>query len=243
MNQVQVELQESMGNDISIANAAWTSTYDKTKREDKYDDPEKVANIVRRLILDGHGVPIESVIFRFWIRMPIFTDRQHMTHRVASHNGLSGRYRTMPNDWYQVPEDCIKICKKLNLEFLGARNAEEVSRGDLILTKYKVNCVEAYEEYNQSIDWLREAEKSGKITNQEFKRVREIIRGMLPTAGMVERTSIMNLRSFANYYRLRSDVHAQPEIQYVAKEMLRLIEEKNICPIAISALKEIGWRC
>src|SRR5271154_6353925 len=92
---ILVELQETMGSDASIANAAWTSTYNKDKREDKYDDPDKVSNIVKRCILDGHSVPLESVILRFWIRHPIFNDRQHMTHRIASHNGLSARYRTM----------------------------------------------------------------------------------------------------------------------------------------------------
>ena len=80
---ILVELQEWMGSDESIANAAWTSTYDKDKREDKYDDKERVSALVRRLILDGHGTPVESVVLRFWIRMPIFVDRQHMTHRIA----------------------------------------------------------------------------------------------------------------------------------------------------------------
>ena len=102
---IEVELQEFMGSDESIANAAWTSTYDKKKREDRYDDPEKVAALVPRLIREGHSTPIESVILRFWIRHPIFNDRQHMTHRIASHNGLSARYRTMPGDWFSVPAD------------------------------------------------------------------------------------------------------------------------------------------
>lgn len=231
--QIKVELQETMGGDTSIANAAWTSTYDKDKREDKYDDPEKVASIVRRLIVDGHGVPIESVIFRFWIRMPIFTDRQHMTHRVASHNGLSGRYRTMPNDWYQLPQDCIDILYKIGEYGLDGMDISD---------SYMACNNRAYQRYNKGLESLKVAEKAGQISNVEFKRVREVLRGMLPTAGMVERTTIMNLRSFANYIRLRLSDHAQPEIRYIASEMLRLVEEANVCPAAIAALKEVGWR-
>jgi thymidylate synthase (FAD) len=225
--QIVVELQESMGNDLSIANAAWTSTYDKNKREEKYLDSEKVATLVRRLILDGHGTPIESVVFRFWIRMPIFTDRQHMTHRVASHNGLSGRYRTMPEDFYNIPEDVNIILNKCAMQYAAK--------------DYNFICTEANNSYRQAIVQLKNSEKNNIITNDEFKRAREILRGQLPTAGMTERTTIMNLRSFANYQKQRNSPHAQPEIRMVAELMLKEVENNNVCPVAISTLKEINW--
>jgi len=227
MNGILVELQETMGSDTSIANAAWCSTYDKDKREGKYDDPDKVADLVERLITDGHGTPVESVVFRFWIRMPIFIDRQHVTHRLASHNGLSGRYRTMPHDWYNVPEDVKEILNKVNCPGY--------------IDEYEVNCHKAYESYNYQIKKLKEKEKVGELTNAEFKRVREVIRGQLPTAGFVERTTVMNLRSFANYIRQRTDSHAQKEIQFVANEMLRAVKEANVCPTAIATLEKTGW--
>jgi thymidylate synthase (FAD) len=228
MSQILVELQETMGSDLSIANAAWTSTYDKDRREDKYDDNSKVNNIVRRLILDGHGTPVESVILRFWIRMPIFTDRQHMTHRIASHNGLSGRYRTMPEDYYKLPQDVLDICQK----------ADPTSS---IIYDYDRVCEVVTNSYKHSIETLKLAEKSGQITNVEFKRAREVIRGQLPTSGMVERTSIMNLRSFANYQKQRNSDHAQPEIKQVAQLMLKCVEDANIAPVAVATLKEKGW--
>jgi thymidylate synthase (FAD) len=226
-NQILVELQETMGSDISIANAAWTSTYDKDKRENKYSDQDKIEQLVRRLILDKHGTPIESVIFRFWIRMPIFTDRQHMTHRIASHNGLSGRYRTMPHDYFKIPEDVENILIKAQ-----CYNAAH---------KYNQICKDAYSSYKDSIEELKHSEKDGLISNEEFRRVREILRGQLPTSGMTERTTIMNLRSFANYQKQRNSIHAQPEIKLVAELMLKEVEQSNVCPIAINTLKEIGW--
>lgn len=228
---ILVELQEHMGSDESIANAAWTSTYDKQKREDRYDDPEKVKALVPRLIKEGHSTPIESVILRFWIRHPIFTDRQHMTHRIGSHNGLSGRYRTMPGDWYSVPVDCRDILSKINYG-LGGKVREE----------FDLHCQQANDLYKTWLEELRKAERASVITNTEYKRVREILRGVLPTAGMVERVSILNLRSFANYMRLRNSDHAQFEIRSVAQMMLEEVEKANIAPIAIAALKECGWR-
>lgn len=228
-SKILVELQESMGSDVSIANAAWTSTYDKDRREDKYDDPQKVSELVPRLIREGHSVPLESVIFRFWIRMPIFVDRQHMTHRVASHNGLSGRYRTMPFDWFPVPNDVSDILKKAG------------SACDFVAAFYEQSCAKATENYKFSIAALKNSEKEGIITNAEFKRAREILRGQLPTAGMVERTTILNLRSFANYQRLRNSVHAQPEIQQVAQLMLEEVKKHQIAPLALNTLEQIEW--
>jgi len=228
MNQIKVELQETMGSDLSIANAAWTSTYDKNKREDKYLDQDKINSLVRRLILDHHGTPIESVIFRFWIRMPIFVDRQHMTHRIASHNGLSGRYRTMPEDFYEIPEDVNLILNKCAMQFVAK--------------DYYNICSEANSSYRQAINQLKTMENTKIITNNDFKRVREVLRGQLPTSGLTERTSIMNLRSFANYQKQRNSEYAQPEIKRVAELMLEEVKRANICPIAIKTLEEIEWK-
>lgn len=234
MSQILVELQEFMGSDLSIANAAWTSTYDKDRREDKYDDPEKVANIVRRLIKDGHGTPIESVILRFWIRMPIFTDRQHMTHRIASHNGLSGRYRTMPDDFFSLPDDVVEVFSKAAPDWNGTYGAQAKS-------EYDQMCKMATDGYKHQIGVLKAAEAKGLISNKEFKRAREVVRGQLPTAGMVERTTIMNLRSFANYQYQRNSDHAQPEIKLVAQLMLAEVKKAGIAPAAIATLEELGW--
>lgn len=225
--QILVELQETMGSDLSIANAAWTSTYDKSKREEKYLDTDKIEYLVKRLILDKHGTPVESVVFRFWIRMPIFVDRQHMTHRVASHNGLSGRYRTMPEDFYEIPNDVNEILNKCGSQYIAK--------------DYSDICLNANSSYRNAINELKKCEKNGIITNEEFKRAREILRGQLPVAGMTERTTIMNLRSFANYQKQRNSTYAQPEIKMVAQLMLEEVEKSNVCPVAIKTLKEINW--
>ena len=233
--EILVELQEYMGSDASIANAAWTSTYDKDRREDKYDDPEKVSLIVPKLIKDGHGTPVESVVLRFWIRMPIFTDRQHMTHRIASHNGLSGRYRTMPDDWYEIPWDVKSIFDLSAPDYVGGYGAQ-------LSSEFNDYCEMCNNWYQMNVSHLKNAEKNGLISNIQFKRAREVIRGVLPTAGMVERTTIMNLRSFANYQRQRNSDHAQPEIRQVAKLMLEEVKKANVAPIALKTLEEIGWR-
>ena len=159
--------------------------------------------------------------------MPIFIDRQHMTHRIASHNGLSGRYRTMPLEYFKIPNDVENILIKAQAYNFGH--------------KYNQICREAVSSYKDAIDQLKIAEKDNLISNEDFRRAREILRGQLPTSGMTERTTIMNLRSFANYQKQRNSSYAQPEIKYIAQLMLEEVERSNICPVAIATLKEIGW--
>lgn len=235
MSQIKVELQEWLGSDRDIAASAWTSTYDKDTRDERLDDEAKIAALVPRLIREGHGTPIESVIFRFWIKMPIFTDRQHMTHRIASHNGLSGRYRTMPDEFFSTPSDVQDIIDKAWSSFCPEGDSFAPCSLEAI-------CKIAYKTYNEHLEILKKAQTSLVISNTEYKRAREILRGMLPLAGMTERTTIMNLRSFANYQFQRNSNHAQPEIRKVAELMLAEVEKANVCPIAIATLKEIGWK-
>jgi len=225
MSQIQVELQDSMGDDASIANAAWTSTYNKDKREGKYDDKDKVYDLVMRLARDGHSVPFESVVFRFWMRIPIFTDRQVMTHRIASHNGLSGRYRTVPEDYLTLPTDVLHIIQ-----------------GTPIESEYDELMIRQHQCYSRWLGLLRDAEKRGAIVNAQYKRAREVLRGILGTSFMTERTTVLNLRSFSNFQRLRNSDHAQPEIREVATQMLDLVIKADICPVAMTALASVDWR-
>jgi len=111
MDQIKVELQDFMGGDRAIAEAAWTSSKDNQNRTNRPE--EDVARVVNMLADYKHSVPFESVIFRFWIRMPIAVDRQFMTHRIGSHSGMSGRYRTMPSEFLDVPKDVYNILSKV----------------------------------------------------------------------------------------------------------------------------------
>lgn len=226
MNDIQVELQEYMGSDRSIANSAWTSSLVKEKRDAREDSD--VERIVKMLANDGHATPFESVVMRFWIRMPIAVDRQHMTHRIASHNGMSGRYRTMPEDFQQVPDDVYNVVNKFYAADLFKKEHDDV-------------CKQTNEFYRKILKEAKHAEKEGIISNSEYKRVREFTRNVLPQGNMTERTTVINLRSFANYQRLRNSEYAQPEIKRVAELMLAAVKKANICPVALDSLEKNGW--
>jgi flavin-dependent thymidylate synthase len=220
--QIKVELLETMGSDTAIAHSAWTSSLEISKKELRTEaDTTRVVNMLADL---KHSVPFESVIFRFWMRIPISTDRQVMTHRIASHSGMSGRYRTMPNDFLEMPDDAKAILNKL-------------TGNTYYLKLYQEICEDANLGYRQVLQDLKEAEKSGTITNSEYKRVREVYRNILPQGNM----TVMNLRSFANFYKLRSKSDAQPEIQDLANQMMVAVKASGICPVALDALERNGW--
>ena len=223
MNQIKVQIQEIYGDDRSVAMSAWTSSYDSEVKELKTD--EDVARVVNMLADLKHSVPFESIICRIWMRLPIAIDRQHMTHRIGSHSGMSGRYRTMPNEYYDMPDDVMRILGKADIRILD----------------YASVCSLANQTYNKQVEYLKQEEKDGNISNKELKRAREFLRGMLPQHNITERVSIMNLRSLANYIKLRAKPDAQPEIQYIAREIERQLRESGKCPIAIEALERNNW--
>lgn len=224
MSQIKVELQNTMGNDREIAESAWTSSINSSKKKTKSD--QDVANLIKFLAEHKHSTPFESVAFRFWIKMPIATDRQFITHRIQSTSGMSGRYRTMPNEFLEIPNDVSNILNKVSPYYI---------------LKYNELCKQTNQFYLNAVEDLKVFEKNKNITNIELKRAREFLRGVLPQHNLTERISIMNLRAFSNFIKLRLSEHAQPEIREVAKQMLECVKESQVCPVAIEELEKIGW--
>jgi thymidylate synthase (FAD) len=222
---IKVELLGYFGTDRDIANAAWTSSLDQQKKEARSD--EEVSRVVRFLIKNKHSSPIEQVAYRFYISMPIFVSRQFMRHRLQSPNEMSGRYRILPDEFYTIPEDVEAIAEKV---------------GDhSLVTEWSDLNKNAYAFYQKRLERYWQAEEEGKITNDEYKRFREILRGILGTAFFTKVTTVFNLRSLANFFSLRLDPHAQPEIQEVARQMLAAVEKAGNCPVALQTLKETKW--
>ena len=224
-NHIIVELQDVYGSDAHIANAAWTSTYAKERRDERRDDPAKVSELVRRLVSEGHLVPLESVVYRFWLYIPLFVDRHIQTYRDASQNGLSGRYRTMPMEYLPLPADVRRILDKAGIQ-----------------SAYKQRCEAAFSAYKTEIQLLKDAVTRGELLNSEFKRAREILRTYLPLAGFTERTIQLNLRSLANFLHQRLSPNAQVETREVATWMRDLVLLDNSATTATQALQEKQWK-
>lgn len=64
---------------------------------------EEDHKLSRYLMKNWHTSPFEMIECWFEMKMPIFVARQFVRHRTAMLNEVSGRYVTLPADWY-IPE-------------------------------------------------------------------------------------------------------------------------------------------
>lgn len=93
-----VELMDSMGNDMSIVRAARVST--KGKNEPEADAP----GLVNFLMANRHGTPFEHCAMTFFVSAPIFVFREFHRHRIGfSYNEESGRYKQLDPVFYVPP--------------------------------------------------------------------------------------------------------------------------------------------
>ena len=104
-----IEIIDSLGNDLTVANSARVSF---GKRKDKYDKSDE--RLVRYLAKNKHYSPFRHLMVQFHIKAPEFVMRQWYKHVVGiettsssstkdhAWNEISGRY--VPVEEYYIPE-------------------------------------------------------------------------------------------------------------------------------------------
>jgi thymidylate synthase (FAD) len=93
-----IELQDMMGDDLAIVNAARVSFLGESKgtAQDK--------KLLFYLLRHRHTSPFEQVEFKFRVRAPLVTWWQWARHRAGHYNAQSGRYTPFKEDDFYVPE-------------------------------------------------------------------------------------------------------------------------------------------
>lgn len=204
-----VELLDFMGSDSMILETARVCT-------DEPSNPKRDAGLMQFLIRNDHLTPLESCVFRFKVKAPIFVARQWVKHRMSSWNEKSMRY-TEARDLEMIQPDWRKESSVRGMtEPVG-----EICYGhsDYIVER-------AYEEskvhYNELL---------------ELGVAKEHARTVLPVGSYTEWIWTVNLRSLANYLTLRTSDHAQKEIRVYAEAILELIKETGEFPNAIETIE------
>ena len=258
LKQIQVELLSSWGGDRQISEAAWVSSTDKAKLENKTE--EDVKRVVTSIVQLSHGTPKERVWFEYYIRLPIFAERQLDKQRMSvqfqdfqiecllgefgrgniTQNELSGRYRTIPDRPYGLPNDIGTILEKAySVIELPPRESNNFAPGkELLTTIWLEDLQKQHDAYQRQLDILKSAEKKGVISNGDYKRAREVLRGRLGTAFMTDMRIVLNLRSLENLCNDRLAPAAQPEIRWVACQMVREAQKQEVAPICINQMIE-----
>ena len=191
----KVELIGHYGTDETIALSAWTST----SRDLTDEKRQRIPALVQRLWYDGHETPFEKVQLHFLVTCDIASHIHLLKHRISSLNAESARYKELKDDKYYVPEDWNDI-KFTPFDSWADRLIESTEMNILL--------------YHEAIKELT------PILGR--KRAKETARYFLPYNTQITCDVMFNLRSFANFYQLRSSEHAQVEIQQIARQMMDL---------------------
>ena len=200
-----VALDASMGDDLSVVNAARVSF---GTRKDSMDDRD--AGLIRFLMRERHGTPFEHNGFRFHVRAPIFVVREWMRHRVAnSYNELSGRYTEIPDDFYVPALADIRT----QVGKPGAYTFEPVDDTLARRTRERIEASyrDAYASYRAMLD---------------DGIAKEVARTVLPVGIYTEFFWTVNARAIMNFLSLRNHETAQREIRRFAEAVEALWSER-----------------
>jgi thymidylate synthase (FAD) len=200
------------GSDEVIACSAWTST----SRELSDEKRERIPKLIHMLWNDGHESPFEKGTVHFLVDTDIATHIHLLKHRISSMNAESARYKELKEDKYYLPEDWKDVMR--------AGKCVKVFGDDIQLGEESwMDILEEYTKYGNVLyhECLRDltpvlGRKRAKESARFFKTYNSQIQGDVS----------FNMRSFANFIKLRNSEHAQVEVRELAQEMLRLV--KNI---------------
>lgn len=221
-NSSSVKLIDTMGDDESIADAAWVSTRGSKAFEAA---PERIEGLINMLMRDRHGSPFEHVLFTFGIETPIFVAREFFRHRIASYNEVSARYTVMQPNFYLPPTERPLVQK-------GKPGSYKFTPG-------------TSQQYSMTVWAHKEANEQAWKSYQAMLDcgvAREVARNVLPVNLFTSFYVTMNLRSLFNFFSLRAKdentsvpTHPLYEIEQVAKKMEA--EVKEIVPVAYNAFQ------
>jgi thymidylate synthase (FAD) len=199
-----VELLGWYGSDEVIACSAWTST----SRELTDDKKSRIPSLIDMLWSNGHETPFEKATVHFLVNCDIASHIHLLKHRMASINAESARYKELKEDKYYIPEDWSKKTNHtidVNISTLNTwvfMLKEYTERGNYL--------------YHQCLEDLT------PILGR--KRAKESARFFKTYNSQIQADVMFNMRSFANFLKLRNSEHAQVEIREIAQEMLSLVQ-------------------
>lgn len=200
----KVELLGFYGSDEIIACSAWTST----SRELNEDKKQRIPKLIDMLWKNGHETPFEKGMVHFLVDTEIASHIHLLKHRISSFNGESARYKELKEDKYYIPSDWK------NIPYKGKDAEYDNKDWDNVLKSYIQLGDRLYHEALENITPIL-----GR------KRAKESARFFKTYASQIQGDVSFNMRSFANFLKLRNSEHAQLEIREVAQQMLKLVQE------------------
>ena len=222
-----IEVVDSLGNDLTVVNAARVSF---GKRKEVYDKSDE--RLVRYLAKHKHFSPFRHLQVQFHIKAPEFVMRQMYKHVVGiettsnsstkdhAWNEISGRY--VPVEDYYYPE----IWRK------QSEDNKQASAGQLDELQQKRMAL-CYSDYMKSVEHTYDKMISAGMAKEQARIV-------LPLSQYTEVYWTASFQAIMNFIELRDETTAQWEIQQYAKCLKEMMYD--IYPETVKIWSDEYWK-
>jgi thymidylate synthase (FAD) len=170
------------------------SAWTSTSRNLTDEKRARVGKLINMLWSEGHETPFEKGVVHFLVDTDIASHIHLLKHRVSSLNAESARYKELKEDKYYLPED-----------WKGIRISD------------------SGEALNKEGNRLYHACLADLEPVLGRKRAKESARFFKTYNSQIQADIMFNMRSFANFIKLRNSEHAQLEIREIAQQMWGLL--------------------
>lgn len=206
-----VDLIQLVGDDTSIARAAWIST----GPDEREKDEGRISGLINYLIQYRHGTPFEHAWITFRVSAELFTFYEWHRHRIQSFNEESGRYTKLRPLFWQpgVDRPLVNVGTSARPRMAPATD-EQYQRG---IERQLASYQESWDAYEELLDigWAAEAARS-----------------VLPVGIQKSMYASVNLRGWLHFLSLRTNEewsryqgHPQYEIEQAAAEIEEILSE------------------
>jgi len=170
------------------------SAWTSTSRNLTNDKKKRIPKLIDMLWREGHETPFEKGSVHFLVDCDIASHIHLLKHRLSSLNAESARYKELKEDKMFIPDDWPAFWQEMLVSYTQKGN----------------------ELYHQCV---------GELTDTlGRKRAKESARFFKTYNSKIQSDVMFNMRSFANFIKLRKSEHAQKEIREIAEKMLDLVK-------------------
>jgi len=169
------------------------SAWTSTSRKLNEEKRKRIPKLLDMLWREGHETPFEKCSVHFLVDCDIASHIHLLKHRVSSLNAESARYKELKEDKMFIPDDWDQAWQDKLKTYTEAGNM-------------------LYHECLADLE-PRLGRKRAKESARFFKTYNSRIQADVQ----------FNLRSFANFIKLRKSQHAQKEIREIAAKMLNCV--------------------
>jgi len=221
-----VVLLDSMGNSLSVVNDARQSFEQRSE-----EWAERDAKLINYLAAHHHTSPFRGVVFKWFVKAPLFIARQWYKHTVAS---------TYVDDQLGWNEKSFRYCSAEDAEFYvpvkfmrQSESNRQASDGFLDGNAQAL----ALQQYSQALEACKQAYEGLLLTGVSKEQARAI----LPSALMTSFVWTCSLQALFHFISLRVDAKtAQSEIAAYARALLVLA--RPTAPEAFKAFEDNNYQ-